>query len=190
METIVPVMSLWMPILLSAVLVFVVSSIIHMFFGYHASDFKPMPGEDQVMEALRKLNVPPGDYALPRAGSMKAMSDPAYLEKYKKGPVGFITLFRSEAPSMGKELALWFVYSVVVGIFAAYVAGRALGPGAAYLAVHRFAGVTAFCGYSLALLQNSIWYKRSWSSTLKSMFDGLIYASVTGGVFGWLWPSM
>jgi hypothetical protein len=191
METYVPVMSLWMPILLSAVLVFVVSSIIHMFLGYHANDLKAVPGEDQVMEALRKSNIPPGDYGLPRAGSMKAMSDPAYIEKYKKGPVAFLTVFPGgNGPSMGKELALWFVYSVVVGIFAAYVAGRALGPGAEYLAVHRFAGVTAFCGYSLALLQNSIWWKKSWSGTLKSMFDGLIYASVTGGVFGWLWPSM
>ena len=191
MHPIVPVMSLWMPILLSAVLVFVVSSIIHMFLGYHANDLKPVPGEDQVMEALRKIGIPPGDYSMPRAGSMKAMSDPAFVEKYKKGPVAFLTVLQGGGgPTMGKELALWFLYSVVVGIFSAYVAGRALGPGAEYLAVHRFAGVTAFCGYSLALLQNSIWWKKSWSGTLKSMFDGLIYASITGGVFGWLWPTM
>ena len=191
MESIVPVMSLWMPILLSAVLVFIVSSIIHMFIGYHASDLKAVPGEDKVMEALRNANIPPGDYGIPRAGSMKAMSDPTFVEKYKKGPVAFMTVLpHGGGPSMGKELAMWFLYSVVVGIFAAYVAGRALGPGAEYLAVHRFAGVTAFCGYSLALLQNSIWWKKSWAATLKSMFDGLIYASITGGVFGWLWPSM
>ena len=191
MESIVPVMSLWLPILLSAVLVFIVSAIIHMMLGYHASDLKSLPGEDQAMDSLGRLNIPPGDYLIPRAGSMKAMGDPAFIEKYKKGPVVLMTVFPSgRAPGMGKELTLWFVYCVVVGIFAAYVAGRALGPGAPYLAVHRFAGVTAFCGYALALLQNSIWWKKSWSSTLKSMLDGLIYASVTGGTFGWLWPSM
>jgi hypothetical protein len=190
MENIVPLMSLWLPIILSAVFVFITSSIIHMFLGYHANDFKVMPGEDQVMEALRKLNVPPGDYAMPRAGSMKAMSDPVYLEKYKKGPVGFITIFKSEKPSMGKELGLWFLYSIIVSICAAYIAGRALGPDAPYLSVHRFVGAAAFLGYSLALMQNSIWFKRSWKTTLKSMFDGLIYASVTGGTFGWLWPHM
>lgn len=42
---------------------------------------------------------------------------------------------------------------------------------------------------ALALLQNSIWYKRKWSSTLKSMADGLVYALVTAGTFGWLWPA-
>jgi hypothetical protein len=29
---------------------------------------------------------------------------------------------------------------------------------------------------------------RSWIRTLKSMFDGLIYALLTASVFGWLWP--
>lgn len=186
----VPIMSLWLPIVVSALFVFIVSSIIHMVFKYHANDFAQLPGEDQVMDALRKFNIPPGNYAMPRAGSMKAMGEPAFLEKYKKGPVGFITIMQGGTPGMGKELTLWFFYSIVVGIFAAYVAGRALPMGADYLSVHRFAGVTAFAGYALALLQNSIWYKRSWRSTFLSMFDGLLYASVTGGTFGWLWPGV
>jgi hypothetical protein len=76
-----------------------------------------------------------------------------------------------------------------VGIFAAYIAGRALEPGAHYLDVFRFAGCTAFVGYAVALLQNSIWYKRNWTATLKSVFDGLVYALLMAGVFGWLWPS-
>ena len=89
---------------------------------------------------------------------------------------------------MGKSLVQWFIYSLVVSVFAAYIADIALEPGAHYLAVFRFAGTTAFIGYSLALMQNSIWYKKSWSATFKSMFDGLIYALFTAGVFGWLWP--
>jgi hypothetical protein len=80
------------------------------------------------------------------------------------------------------------VYTIIVSLFAAYVAGRALGPGAHYLAVFRFAGATAFAGYSLALMQNSIWFSRNWGMTLRSMFDGLIYALLTAGTFGWLWP--
>lgn len=185
----VSIMSLWLPIVLSAVFVFVVSSIIHMVFKYHANDFVKLPDEDGVMAALGKFGIPPGNYAMPRAGSMKEMGEPAYLEKYEKGPVAFLTVLPSGSPGMGKELTLWFLYSLLVGIFAAYVAGRALAPGAEYLAVHRFAGVTAFGGYGLALIQNSIWYKRSWSSTLKSVFDALLYGTVTGGTFGWLWPS-
>src|SRR6185503_14152712 len=95
--------------------------------------------------------------------------------KMKKGPIVFITIAPGRPPSMTMNLVLWFFYSVVVSFFAAYTAGRALGPGADYLRVFQFVGSTAFMGYSLALLQNSIWYKRNWSMTLKSMFDGLVY---------------
>ncbi len=66
--------------------------------------------------------------------------------------------------------------------------GRALGPGANYLHVFRFAGATAFLGYAGALSQMSIWYRRAWSLTIKSSFDGLIYGLLTAGTFGWLWP--
>ena len=185
----VHIMSLWIPILLSAVLVFIVSSIIHMVLGYHRSDYKKLPSEDAVLEALRKFNIPPGDYHFPRPDSMKAMKDPAFIEKCTKGPIGLMTVMKSGPPSMGRELFQWFLYIVVVGIFAAYVAGRALTVGAPYLSVFRFAGTTAFACYSMGLVQNFIWYKRSTSATLKTMFDGLVYSLVTGGVFAWLWPN-
>lgn len=183
-------MSLWIPILLSAVFVFIVSSVIHMFLPYHRNDFVKVPAEDDVMEALGKVTIPPGDYVIPHAGSMEVMRSPEFIEKAKKGPSAFMTVVKGDPTSMGGSLALWFVYSVVISFFAAYITGRALGPGEHYLAVFRFVGAAAFAGYSLALLQNSIWYKRKWSSTFKSMFDGLIYALVTAGTFGWLWPAV
>jgi hypothetical protein len=185
----VHIMSLWIPILLSAVLVFFVSFVLHMVLTYHNSDFKKVPSEDEVMEALRRFNIPPGDYLIPKCDTMKAMKEPAFVEKRAKGPVALLTVWKGGPPSMGAELFQWFLYLVLVGIFAAYVAGRALGPGAPYLAVFRFAGTTAFACHSIALMQNAIWYKRSKSATLKTMFDGLVYALVTAGVFGWLWPN-
>ncbi len=184
----VHVMSLWLPILLSAVLVFVISSLIHMVLGYHKNEWKTLPDEDRAREALRALGIAPGEYVVPRAGSMKEMKDPTYVEKLSKGPVVFMTVLPSGPQAMGRSLCLWFVYSLVVGVFAAYIAGRALAPGAHYLAVFRFAGATAFIGYSLALWQNTIWYKRALATTLKANLDGLIYACVTAGTFGWLWP--
>jgi hypothetical protein len=184
----VPVLSLWIPILLSAALVFVVSSVIHMVLGYHQYDYRRLGKEDEIMSALRRFNLPPGDYAFPHAGTFEAMRQPAFLEKMKKGPVVLMTVAPSGPPAMGPRLALWFLYSVLVSVFAAYVAGRALEPGAHYLAVFRFVGTGAFLGYSMALLQNSIWYNRSWGSTARSMFDGLVYALLTAGIFGWLWP--
>ncbi len=184
----VPIAALWIPILLSAVIVFVASSIIHMMLRYHWTDFGTLPDENKVMEELRKFNLPPGDYLLPRAGSMKEMGTPEFVEKLKQGPVLFMTVMKSGQPSMAGNLVKWFVYCVVVGVFAAYLTGRALGAGAHYLAVFRFAGCTAFVGYSLALWQQTIWFKRSWKTALKSTIDGFIYGLLTGGIFGWLWP--
>jgi hypothetical protein len=184
----VPILSLWLPILLSAVIVFVASSIIHMLLPVHAGDYKKLPSEDSVMEALRKFQIPAGDYLMPRAGSMKDMGSPAFIDKLTKGPVAMMTIMPSGKPSMLPQFVGWFAYCTVVGIFAAYIAGRALGPGAHYRAVFRFAGATAFIGYSLALWQQTIWYHKSVSTTLKQTFDGLVYALVTAGMFGWLWP--
>lgn len=185
----VPIMSLWLPILLSAVMVFVLSSIIHMVLKYHYTDYSKLPDEEKTLEGFRTANVPPDDYAFPHCASTKEMGSDEYKEKMIRGPVGFVTVMPSGPMAMGKNLLLWFLFSVLVSVLAAYIAGRALAPGAYYLEVFRFAGCTAFIGYSVALLQHSIWYSRSWGSTLKSMFDGLVYALATAGCFGWLWPA-
>ena len=184
----VSVVALWLPILVSAVIVFVASSIIHTVLGYHSTDFGKLPKEDEVMSALRPFQIPPGDYGMPCAGTMKAMKDPAFQEKMNAGPVAFFTVVPNGPPSMGASLILWFLYSIIVSVIAGYVAGAALHRGAHYLEVFRFAGCVAFTGYSIALLHDSIWYKRNWGTTLKYVFDGLVYGLLTAGTFGWLWP--
>jgi hypothetical protein len=184
----VPVLSLWLPILLSAVAVFVLSSLIHMVLGYHANDYVGLPDEPGVLDALRPFNIPPGNYVFPRPKDMKDMGTPEYAARRTRGPVGFLTVMPGGPPSMARELVLWFLYAIVVGIFAAYIAGRALESGAHYLQVFRFVGATAFIGYGLALWQQTIWYKLKWTTTLKSNIDSLIYALFTAGIFGWLWP--
>lgn len=184
----VPLTSLVIPVVVSAVLVFVVSSIIHMVLPYHRSDYGKLPNEDEALEALRRWNVPPGDYLAPHPGSPEGMNKPEFIEKANKGPIVMMTLAPGGPPAMGTSLLLWFVYSVVVGVFAGYLASRVLSPGTHYLSVFRVVGTSAFMGYSLALVQNSIWYKRNWGTTWKSVFDGFVYALLTAGTFGWLWP--
>jgi hypothetical protein len=184
----VPVMSLWMPILLSAVIVFVASSLIHMVLGYHKNDFRRLPDEDGVLEALGKFEIPPGDYNVPCAGSMAAMKDPAFVAKLKKGPVLIATFLKPGGFDMGSNLLQWFVYCVVVSLFAAYVTGIAMGPGDHYRPVFRMVSTVAFAGYVLAQWQSTIWYKKSVGTTLRNTLDGLVYALLTGGAFGWLWP--
>ena len=180
--------ALWLPIVLSAVLVFVASSIIHMALPWHKSDYPKLPNEDRVMDALRPLAIPPGDYMLPRPSSTQEMRSPEFAEKVKRGPVMVLTVMPNAMAPMSRNLALWFLYSLVVGLFAAVVASRALPAGAPFARVLKFVAVVAFVGYALALWQMSIWYRRAWSTTVKATVDGVIYALLTGAAFGWLWP--
>jgi hypothetical protein len=182
------IVALWLPILVSAAIVFVASSLIHMVLPWHKSDYPKMPNEDAVMEALRPLAIPPGDYLIPRPATRADLRSPEFADKLARGPVVLFTVMPNGSMAMGRSLALWFVYLVVIGIFAAYVAGRVLPPGAEYGHVFRFAGVTAFVSHALGIWPMSIWYRRSWSLAIKTTIDGLIYALLTAGTFGWLWP--
>jgi hypothetical protein len=184
----VPIPALWLPILLSAVFVFIVSSAIHMALGYHANDFRRVPDESTVLDALRKFNLPSGLYHMPRATSMKEMKSPEYQEKMKKGPNVILNIWSASESGMAGPMVQWFIYSIIVSIFAAYIAGRALPEGTSYLPVFRFVGATAFTAYVFGGWQDTIWYKRPVSVSLKNTFDGLIYALVVAGTFGWLWP--
>jgi hypothetical protein len=183
-----PLSALWLPIVLSAVAVFIASSIIHMVLKWHDGDFAKVPDEERFRAAVGPLTIPPGDYIVPRACSMAEMKEPAFVQKWEEGPVAIMTVLPAGKQGMGKSLALWFVYSLVVSFIAAYVAGRALAPGVDYLEVFRFAGTTAFISYALGQWPASIWYGRKWRTTILSTLDGLIYGLLTAGVFGWLWP--
>ena len=180
--------ALAVPILLSAVLVFIASSIIHMLLPWHKSDCSKLPNEDAASDALRPLAIPPGDYAVPHPSSMADMRSPEFLAKLKRGPVMLITVMPNGPVSMGKNLVLWSVFCVVVGVFTAYIAALALPAGTPYLRVFQLVGAAAFVGYVLALWPMSIWYNRSWGATVRTSIDGLIYALLTAGAFGWLWP--
>ncbi len=184
----VTIPSLWLGILLGAVIVFMASSVIHMVLKYHRNDFVGVPDEDGVMAALRPFNLPPGEYVVPRASSPEDMKAPEFQAKVEKGPVLFLNVLPTGMPTMGASLVQWFIYCVVVSVFAAYVAGRTLMPGEAYWPVFRVAGTVAFAGYGLALLQNSIWYKRAWGTTAKSVFDAFLYALLTAGAIAGFWP--
>jgi hypothetical protein len=184
----IEILSLWPPILLSSAFIFILSSIIHMALPWHKSDYPKLPMEDKFIDALRPLGLPPGDYMVPRPKDMAEMRSPEFEEKRRQGPIMIFTVMAHGPLTMAKNLIGWFIYSVVIGIFTAYVLARTLVIGDTYFHVFRIACVLSFLGYSAALSQMSIWYQRSWSITLKSIFDGLIYAVVTAVTFAWLWP--
>jgi hypothetical protein len=179
--------SLWLPILVSAAFVFVASSIIHMAPLWHRNDFRGVPQEADLATALRRLNLAPGDYFLPWAPP-KEHKSAQFRERMTQGPVVLLSVLPNGPIVMAKPLAQWFAYLLIVGAFSALIAGHLLAPGTPYPKVFKVVLTAAFMGYALGLLQNSIWLRRPWSSTLKGCFDGLIYAALTAGTFGWLWP--
>ncbi|HPF15101.1 MAG TPA: hypothetical protein P5218_09540 [Planctomycetota bacterium] len=181
------VFELWLPILLSAVAVFVVSSIMHMLVPLHAGDHAQLPAESEVLEAMRKHKVQPGSYRFPYCTSMKDMGSDEMLQKYQSGPVGHMTLFPSGTPTMGKNLLQWFLFSISVSFFAAYVATVTLGAEEPYLRVFQLVGTVSFLAYGWGEITASIWKGQSWVVTSKFLFDGLLYALVTAGVFGAMW---
>ena len=184
----IPLTALWLPVLLSAVIVFFASFIMHMVLAYHKSDYRQLPNEDRVTDALRTACVTPGPaYFFPYC-KFEEMKSPPVIEKFKRGPVGLLTVLPSRPPAMGKNMVQWFLYCGVISIFAAYLSGRLLAPATAFLQVFRVVGTVAFLGYGAAHAQESIWSGRSWVVTCKHLFDSLIYAVLTAGIFGWLWP--
>lgn len=179
---------LWLPILLAAVFVFVVSSVIHMATPMHKGDHGKLPDEDAVLEALRKAGVRPGSYMFPCAGSMKEMSSPEMLEKQRRGPVGWLTAIPNGPVPIGRSLVQWFVYSLVIAFFAAYVGTQALSQAATYHQVFRLTGTVAILGFAFSNVDASIWKGVRWSVTTRFVLDGIVYGLVTAGTFGWLWP--
>jgi len=181
--------TLCLPILLSSVLVFLVSFILHMALPWHRKDYKKVPDQDRVMDALRPFGIPAGDYMLPRADAHSEMKTPEFKEKFRKGPVVVMTVFGSDCSmAMGKSLLRWFIYILVVSYFAAYVTLHTAMPGEGRRQICRIAGITAFLAYSGALWQMWIWYRRSLCTTIKSTIDAAIYGAVTALTLAYLWP--
>ena len=183
-----PFLSLWIPVLVATVVVFVISSILHMALKYHSADYKRLPNEEAVRDALGKGSLPPGLYQLPYCANMKEMQDPANKAKYEKGPIGVITIIANGLPAMPKYLAQWFMFCLFTSFIAAFVARQTLHPGEDGPLAMRVTGVVAFAAYGMTNVLDSIWKGQPWSNTARSLIDGAIYAAATGATFCLLWP--
>jgi hypothetical protein len=184
----IPVVTLWLPILLAAVFAFVASSIVHMALRYHKSDVHGLPDEAAIRAALGAQKLAPGQYMLPYCADMKQMKDPAVVQKYTDGPVAIVTVMPNGVIHLGKFLFRWFLYCLGVSFVVGYLASRTLAPGTPYMHVFRFTSVVAWLGYAAAHVSAGIWQGRPWSTVCKDLFDGAIFALLTGGAFGSMWP--
>ena len=181
--------TLWLPILLSAVAVFLVSSVFHMAINLHKNDTKGLSNEVEVAEALRGGGVKPGEYLIPFCGDMKEMGTPEFKAKLDRGPVLFMTVMPNGPMKFGASLVQWFVYSIILGVLVAYV-GHLTLQGVEKITVFRVLGTVAVMPYAFAYIQDFIWKGRSAKVCFKFGFEGLIYGLVTGAIFAWLWPAM
>ena len=178
---------LWLPIVLSAVIVMIGSTVVWMFLKYENAEWKAVPGEDRLREAIRKLNLAaPAQYLFPHM--MGSADQAATMKKWEEGPNGVLLLIKPKKFSMGSQLAKSFIYYLVVSFFVAYVASHALARGTEYLRVFQVVGASTFMSYGLGIFSETIWFGRTWRGALKTAASALIYGCLTAGTFGWLWP--
>ena len=178
------IIELWLPIVVSAAVCWVMSAIIWTLLKYHNSDYTKVGDEEAVRAALKGSK--PGYYLLPYCTDPAELKDEAVKKKFEEGPLAYITVLPSGLPKMGGKLVGQIIFFLLVGIMCAYFVSRTLGADADYLTVFRVAGTVAFLANSFALIPESVWFGRPWSMTIKNFVDALIYGLLTGGVFGWL----
>ena len=178
------IMDLWQPILASSVLVFVAGAVIWMVMPWHKTDWNKLGDEEGVRATLK--GVAPGQYNVPNCPDQAAYKEAGMQEKFKEGPIAFITVLPSGLPKMGSNLVQMFIFNVVVAVVCAYFVSRTAAPDADYLAIFRISGTVAFVSYGMAYVQESVWFGRPWAATGKTFLDAIIYSLLTGGVFGWL----
>ena len=181
----VPLTDLWLPILVSAIFIQIASSIIHMALPFwHRADYGKADDDRPFVDAMRSLRS--GMYLIPR---MPEKPTPEQTAEWSKGPSAIMYIRNPAAFSFGKTLVVWFLYCLVSGVFAAYIAGQTLAPGTDYLRVFQIAGATGTIFWSFgANFSDAIWYGKPWGSAIKYAIDGLFYGCLMGGTFGWLWP--
>lgn len=184
----VPLTALWLPILLTGVVVFMVSAMVWMVMPHHKADFARADDEDALMDAVRDSVGGPGMYMFPWAPDSEQTSE-GYRERLLGGPVGILRVRDSQSvldmkPAMAKSILL----HLVVAAFVAYLASITLEQGATYMSVFKVTGVAAFMAHGFIGFQESIWFGLPGKVAFKHALDGLVYALLTGGIFGWLWP--
>ena len=183
----IDIVSLGLPILLSAICVWIASAIIWMLLPHHKSDFKGFPDEDATRNALLPQDLAPGQYNIPHLTSRGELRKPEVIKKFEEGPAGFFTIVPKGLPKMGKSMILSLLYYIVIGVFVAYIGGRTLYPSGESLEVFKVTGTVAWLAYGWGIIPEAIWFGRPWSAIIKHLIDTFIYAIITAIIFSWLW---
>ncbi len=180
--------SLWLPIVLGAVAVFVASSLIHMVFKWHNADYRKLSNEDEVRAAIRKGEATPGQYSMPHCLGPQDAQKPEIQQRFVEGPVAMVWVLPNGMPNMGKMLGSWFALNLLVSFLIAYIAAHTLAAGAAPMQVLRVTAAIGFMAYAIGSISDGIWFGKPWVAVGKDLLDSLIYGFAGGAAFAWLWP--
>jgi hypothetical protein len=184
MELLIP---LWLPILLSAAVIWVISAVVWMALPHHKRDFIGLPDEEGFMEYLRKSGIKPGNYVFPDFRKREAMKSPRVEKALNEGPVGHLSVWPTPLTMGGKMFATFIVY-LVVSILIAYLTRVALPGAAPFAKVFQVAGTAGILAYCFSFIPNAVWFGSYKRTIVANFVDGVVYGLITGAIFAWGWP--
>jgi hypothetical protein len=184
MDLLIP---LWLPILLSAAIVWVISAVVWMALPHHKRDFIALPDEDGLMEYLRKNGIQPGNYVFPDFRDPKVMKSEKTQKALNEGPVGHLSVWQTPLTMGGKMVATFIVY-LVVSTLIAYLTRVALPGPAPFTKVLQVAGTAGILAYCFSFIPNAVWFGSYKRTIVANFVDGIVYGLITGAIFAWRWP--
>jgi hypothetical protein len=184
MELLIP---LWLPILLSAVIVWIISAVVWMALPHHKRDFIALPDEDSFMDAVRKSGIKPGNYIFPDFRDSKAMKSEKMQKALNEGPVGHLSVWQTPL-TMGSKMVATFVVYLVVSTLIAYLTRVALPGAAPFAKVFQVAATAGILAYCFAFIPNAVWFGSYKRTIAANIVDGIVYGLITGAIFAWRWP--
>lgn len=183
-------LSLWLPILLSAAAVWIVSIVASMALPHHKGDFLGLPDEDGFMDYIRKSGIKPGNYIYPDFRGREAMKSEKIQKALNEGPVGHLSVWRTPL-TMGDKMAATFIVYLVVSTLIAYLTRIALpgtAPSPSFARVFQVATTAGILAYCFSFIPSAIWWGSYKRTIVANVIDGILYAAITGAIFAWRWP--
>ncbi len=178
--------ALWLPIIIISVVLFVASFVAWVILPHHFGDWKKLEKEQEFMDAVSGLNLPPGNYMYPMTHAKAEQNSDEFRERYMKGPRGVLSTW--EVPNMGVNLGLTLVFFLVTTAIIAYITYAALGPGSdMFMKVLQIAGAIGVLTHASSGVLNAIWFKRR---VIMDVVDGVVYGIIIGLIFALMWPAV
>ncbi|MCC6425806.1 MAG: hypothetical protein IT435_03190 [Phycisphaerales bacterium] len=180
-------MALWLPILVSAVAVWIASAIVWMAMPHHKKDYIELPDEKGFTAFLKSQNIPAGVYGFPDCKTPEKRNSPEMKEAWQHGPMGMLYVWKTPMSMGGKMFATFLVFlcaSAGIG----YLASIAITGSPEGMHVFRIVATAGTLTYCFSFIPNMIWFGAYRRTIVANIVDGIAYGVITGLVFMWMWP--